>query len=101
MLALIRVDDRLVHGQVTTTWVPYIKAGALLVASDEVAASKLRTDAIGCCAFSGLKIVIKSVTEAITEAVLNGDFAEPETILLVSGLADAIRLYDGGSSLSR
>jgi mannose/fructose/N-acetylgalactosamine-specific phosphotransferase system component IIB len=95
MFALIRVDDRLVHGQITTTWVPYIKAGALMVASDEVAASKLRTDAIECCAYKGLSIVIKSVSGAIEAAGIK-DSSETKTILIVSGLQDALRLYDGG-----
>ena len=42
MVSLIRVDDRLVHGQVTTTWVPYMKADTILVASDEVASDRIR-----------------------------------------------------------
>ena len=95
MFALIRVDDRLVHGQITTTWVPYIKARALMVASDEVAASRLRTDAVECCSYQGLDIAIKSVSGAI-EAAGGEDSSETKTILIVSGLKDAIRLYDGG-----
>jgi mannose/fructose/N-acetylgalactosamine-specific phosphotransferase system component IIB len=95
MVELIRVDDRLVHGQVTTTWVPYIKAERLLVASDEVAADRMRTDAIECCAYSGLAIEIKSVQGAL-ESSKSGEFAGSRTILLVSGLSEARRLYDGG-----
>lgn len=95
MFSLIRVDDRLVHGQITTTWVPYLKADSLLVASDEVAADRLRTDAIECCAFSGLSISIKSVAGVI-ESCGDEESAEAKTILLVAGLNEAMRLYDGG-----
>lgn len=35
-VVLARVDDRLVHGQVVEGWVPYVRAGAVIVASDEV-----------------------------------------------------------------
>lgn len=95
MAVLIRVDDRLVHGQITTTWVPYTKAETILVASDEVARDRLRRYAIGCCAYSGLTIVIKSVEESVETAKSEG-FNDTRTILLVSGLADAMRLYMGG-----
>lgn len=95
MAVLIRVDDRLVHGQITTTWVPYTKAEKILVASDEVARDRLKSDAIGCCAYSGLTIVIKSVEESVL-AAKSEDFIDTNTILLVSGLADAMRLYEGG-----
>jgi mannose/fructose/N-acetylgalactosamine-specific phosphotransferase system component IIB len=95
MVSLVRVDDRLVHGQITTTWVPYIKAGAVLIASDEVAASRLKTDAIECCAYSGLCIVINSVADAAAYAE-SEELAGVRTIMIVAGLDDAMRLYDTG-----
>ena len=95
MAVLVRVDDRLVHGQITTSWVPYMKAEKILVASDEVAGDPLRRGAIGCCAYSGLAIVIKNVEESVLVAG-SEDFIESRTILLISELADAMRLYTGG-----
>jgi PTS system mannose-specific IIB component len=95
MVSLIRVDDRLVHGQITTTWVPHLKADTILVASDEVASDPLRTDAIGCCAYKGLSIVVKNIADSI-EAAASESLAPSRVILIVSGLKDAMRLYEGG-----
>jgi PTS system mannose-specific IIB component len=95
MVSLIRVDDRLVHGQVTTTWVPYLKADTILVASDEVASDRMRSGAIGCCAFKGLKIIVKDIAASV-EAAASVGLASKTVILLVSGLKDAMRLYEGG-----
>jgi len=36
-IALVRVDSRLVHGQIIEAWVPYLKIRCICVANDEVA----------------------------------------------------------------
>lgn len=41
MIALVRVDNRLVHGQVLEAWVPRLHATRVVVADDDVAASHL------------------------------------------------------------
>jgi PTS system mannose-specific IIB component len=41
VIALVRVDNRLVHGQILETWVPYLKARLIEVADDDAAASSL------------------------------------------------------------
>ena len=41
MVILVRVDDRLLHGQIICSWVPYLKADSLIVCSDEAASDKL------------------------------------------------------------
>lgn len=41
-IRLARIDDRLIHGQVATTWSRYSKIQRILVVSDEVAKSELR-----------------------------------------------------------
>lgn len=41
-IRLVRIDDRLVHGQVATTWTKITGISRILVVSDEVANSDLR-----------------------------------------------------------
>lgn len=36
-IVLTRVDDRLLHGQVVVSWIPYLKANEVLVVDDELA----------------------------------------------------------------
>jgi hypothetical protein len=33
----VRIDDRLLHGQVVVSWIPYLKANLVVVADDEYA----------------------------------------------------------------
>ena len=40
-VTLLRVDDRLIHGQVVEGWVPYLKVDLVVVVSDAKAHEKL------------------------------------------------------------
>lgn len=41
MIAFARVDNRLIHGQVVSTWIPHVKAQEVVVADEEAAGSPL------------------------------------------------------------
>ncbi|WP_373046557.1 PTS system mannose/fructose/N-acetylgalactosamine-transporter subunit IIB [Vulgatibacter sp.] len=41
MIALVRVDNRLIHGQVVSTWIPHLKVDKVVVVDDDAAASPL------------------------------------------------------------
>ena len=43
MIKLLRVDYRLVHGQVAISWSRHIGADCILVANDEVAKDEIKT----------------------------------------------------------
>lgn len=49
MIPLVRVDNRLLHGQVLETWIPSLGAGEIVVADDEAAASPLARAAMTLC----------------------------------------------------
>ncbi len=46
MIALLRVDNRLLHGQILEAWVPRLHATRLVVADDEAASSPLAQAAL-------------------------------------------------------
>ncbi|MGL5955035.1 MAG: PTS system mannose/fructose/N-acetylgalactosamine-transporter subunit IIB [Brevinema sp.] len=41
---LVRIDNRLIHGQVATAWIQHSKANLILVANDDVATNTMRQD---------------------------------------------------------
>lgn len=94
MVILIRVDDRLLHGQIICAWVPFTGADALIVASDEAASDSLVSDIISACGCKGLDVHVKSVADTLKYIGSNPD---SEKILLIVGeLNDAMRLYEDG-----
>ena len=49
MIALVRVDNRLLHGQILEAWVPRLGVERVVIADDEAAASSLAQAAMVLC----------------------------------------------------
>jgi PTS system mannose-specific IIB component len=90
VIPLVRVDNRLLHGQVLETWMPGLKATEVVVADDEAALSPLARAAMTLC--------VPCETPARIERMAAVDFAglaqSKATVLLlvrdVAGLAAAV-----------
>lgn len=95
MVIMVRVDDRLLHGQIICSWVPHTKADSLVVASDEAAGDDLVKEIISSCAHKDLDVEVVGVEEAVSE-VLEGCFDKSKVIIIVGNLQDAMRLYEDG-----
>lgn len=67
MIKMIRVDYRLLHGQVAFSWTQALGADALLLVSDTVKQDPLRMKALSLAKPQGTKVVIKSADEAIQQ----------------------------------
>lgn len=83
MIKLCRVDSRLVHGQTVFSWYPALKANAILVVSDEYAASKERIQALRIAKPADAKLVVKSVEDSIV--ALNGSAVDKYELIVVTG----------------
>lgn len=49
MIALLRVDNRLLHGQILETWIPKLQIEEVVVADDDAAGSELACAAMTLC----------------------------------------------------
>ena len=66
MIKLTRIDDRLLHGQVSFTWVPALSANCLLIANDKVAKDEFMKLTLGLAKPAGTQLHIKSLDNAIS-----------------------------------
>ena len=58
MISLVRVDNRLIHGQVVEAWLPHLKVARVVVADDEAAHSPLIRAAMGLAVPAELEVHI-------------------------------------------
>ena len=65
MIVLVRVDHRLLHGQVVFTWTKSISTDCILIASDAVVKDELRMTALRLSKPNGVKLVMKSIDDSI------------------------------------
>jgi PTS system mannose-specific IIB component len=94
-IALVRVDNRLVHGQILEAWVPYIKASCIVVVDDQVASDFFRETVIRMAVPRDVKVLISSVTEFPDKHTFNR-YCGQNTIILFSNITDALAVYRQG-----
>ena len=87
-IALVRVDNRLVHGQILEAWVPFLRASCVVVVDDQVASDFFHETVIRMAVPSGVKVVISNVAEFAETYPFNRG-SGPKTIVLFSKISDA------------
>lgn len=87
----LRIDDRLIHGQVAMTWTRQLKVQGILVANDAAAQDETQKMALKMAVPSGIKVLIEPVEDAIR--VLNHPKAATMRILVLTRtIQDALRI---------
>lgn len=90
----LRIDNRLIHGQVTVAWVGRIGVDHLVVANDEVAADELQRVLLPQAA-RGVRTSVLSVADAVAHCT--SPAADAEHIMIVAKFpGDALRVLEGG-----
>ncbi|MCX8581179.1 PTS sugar transporter subunit IIB [Gilliamella sp. B3482] len=94
-----RIDDRLIHGQVITTWVKNYDIEQVLVINDKVADDKVQQSVLTMSAPPGLKVLIFGVQQFIE--ILKKTPIKKRTMLLFTNSIDVDALVEGGLSLEK
>ena len=98
-IALMRIDNRLIHGQVATSWAKAVKCDAIFAVSDEVANDELRSKLLLQVAPAHLQSYVISVDKAI-KVWHNPMYADRSVLWLVTKPGDIVRLIEGGVEIS-
>jgi PTS system mannose-specific IIB component len=99
-VALLRVDDRLVHGQVVEGWIPHLKADLVAVVSDSAAGDAVQAALMKMALPAAVGLLVLKVVEAA--AALSAPAAAARRILvLVPAPAEALALLSKGLSVDR
>ena len=94
-----RIDDRLIHGQVITTWVKNYDIEQVLVINDKVAEDKVQQSVLTMSAPPGLKVLVFGVQQFIE--ILKKTPIKKRTMLLFTNSIDVNALVEGGLSLEK
>ena len=88
MIKLLRVDHRLLHGQVAFSWTSKLSADCILIASDAVMNDDLRKMSIKLAKPTGVKLVIKNIADAVN-AINSGVTDKYKLFIVVESIKDA------------
>ncbi|NCB33989.1 MAG: PTS mannose/fructose/sorbose transporter subunit IIB [Erysipelotrichia bacterium] len=91
MIKLLRIDERLIHGQVANQWARQLAVNAIVVANDTAAENDLMKMSLHMAAPDGVKVVVRSVKDAIAQ--LNDPRSSALSIFVVVNCpADALEI---------
>jgi len=94
-IVLVRVDDRLIHGQILEAWVPFLNVSCIIVANDGVASDFFRETVMRMAVPSEMEVIIKSI-EDFSENYRYSQDNGKRTLVLFSCISDAVRAYESG-----
>lgn len=94
MIKFIRVDHRLLHGQVALSWFGATKANCILIANDEVPNDAIRKATIKMARPNGAKLVMMSIAKSIDQ-INQGVTDKYDLMIIVETINDAYRLIKG------
>ncbi len=95
MIALLRVDDRLIHGQVILGWGSVLKPDRIILADDDVAASDWEKDLYAASVPAEIKVSILTIPEAAAQ-LKRGVFDAEKVFLVVRNPRQVVALMDLG-----
>ncbi|MCD8131546.1 MAG: PTS sugar transporter subunit IIB [Lachnospiraceae bacterium] len=93
MIALFRIDERLIHGQIAIKWAAEAKADRIIVANDAAAENELMKKSLLMAAPPTVKTIILPVDKAI-ELLGDPRCGSLRILLLANGPKDACRIAE-------
>ena len=93
MISLVRVDNRLIHGQVVEAWFPKLRTERVVVADDEAAENVLTRTAMGLAVPAFIEVRIEALRK-INYAALTADVVK--TLLVIRDIAGVFTAREHG-----
>ena len=96
--SLIRIDSRLLHGQVATSWTKTVKPDRIIVVSDSVAKDKLRKNMIMQAAPPGVHANVVPIKKMV-EVSKDPRFGDTHALVLFETPEDILKAVNAGLDL--
>lgn len=81
-IVLTRIDDRLIHGQVMTSWLNFTGANRIIVVDDQVAKDSFMKMILSSAVPGNISVDIFSIEEASSK--IKDDFKESDKIIILA-----------------
>lgn len=99
-ITLLRVDDRLIHGQVVEGWVPLLKIDLVIVVSDAAAADAIQTALMKMALPPSVGLLVLPIAEAAA-VLISPQISSRRALVLVPGPSEALVLIEKGVAIDR
>lgn len=100
MISLVRIDDRLIHGQVAVVWTKHLGVNRILVANDQIVNNDVQKMSLRMAAPDTAKCAIMTVKDA-GDTLNDPRSGEMKIMVIVNNAADARRLVEQVGSIKK
>lgn len=97
---LVRIDDRLIHGQVTVAWGSWLNPDAIVLVNDDVASTEWKRELYSGTDTMGVRIDVLGI-QSFLERLEGSRWQNEDAILVVNSAADLLALLRGGLSTEK
>ncbi|WP_059051089.1 PTS system mannose/fructose/N-acetylgalactosamine-transporter subunit IIB [Paenibacillus senegalimassiliensis] len=94
-IKLVRVDFRLIHGQVVTKWSNTVTAKTIVVVNDELSEDEFMADIYVMAAPPGIQVEVQSITSFV-ESAQGGSYDQGSVLVLFKNIEDVRRVAEQG-----
>lgn len=94
-ITLVRIDSRMIHGQVCTSWLGATKSNRIVLIDDELVADPLMSQVLTYAAPSNVSLALKSTDDAAKEFEEN-KFGDGRVLILFQNIKNAHKAYFKG-----
>lgn len=88
MIVLVRVDDRLLHGQMAISWTKHLQADTILIANQAAVNDEFTMMSLRLAKPRGVQIIIQDLSQAIRYLKEAAD-SESRVMVVIKNLRDA------------
>ena len=99
-ITIVRIDDRLVHGQVVESWLPAYRIGRVVVVSDEAATDTTQQALMRLAIPDNVALDVFSANEAAKRVRAMQETAE-RVMVLAPGPREVLALLEGGARFQK
>ncbi len=98
-ISLIRIDDRLIHGQVTTAWLRVYPADVIIIANEKIANDPMYKAIFSVAQIPGKDIVLLSPVDAVK--MIKDEKPETKFLIITPTPVDVVHLMDAGLDVDK
>jgi mannose PTS system EIIAB component len=98
-IQLARLDDRLIHGQVTVGWTRLLQINRVLVINDKVARDPVQQAVLELAAPTGIKVSPVTVAEGIEKLTKTEIITKMSLMLIFANAADVVSVFEAGVAI--
>ena len=96
-ISLIRIDDRLIHGQVMTRWIKHVETTTILIIDDDLVNDDFMVSVLEMSVPKGISLKVVDVSSAIT--TLSTDADNEKYLILTKGPNPLLKLVQNNIPL--